>query len=758
MQIPLFLTNTTLSLICFGGKGGVGKTTSAVATALYLADKNPQKRILLASLDPAHSLMDSLKNTNDFNNLKVWEIDARISFQKFIEKHSSALKKIINRGSFLDETDISNLLSISLPGIDELMGMIELANLTESNTYDSIILDTAPTGHTMKFMQMPYLVKRWTYVLNLMMEKHRYLSKLYIKRYQPDDADAFIEAFIKGAKKIERMLQDKSCEFVPVMLPEILSMKETQRFLSVLKKYKVPAKTIIINRVYPASDCYFCSTQYSRQAKYIDEIKSSLHGYNLLSMPLCNAEIQGKESLLKFAQVMVNSFHQDDTRERSNLVIHSPVPPLKEITRGEVNDSLQKEVFTAKYKIKGTYPMQNNCYGDGCFVLRKQNIMHADKAFCLAQDNNQGVQNGSLGEFSGDTRLSSLLPKQAGDFPEFPLHKNEPRGIKVFSNGMKRLPALKSSLEFLLFSGKGGVGKTTLACATALSLSNSYPEKRILLFSTDPAHSLSDCLDVVIGGDGLSLNNLSIQEMNAEEEYQKLKHLYSEEIRDFMAVFTKRDASVHVVFEKEIMESLIEITPPGIDEVMAITSIIDYMDKGSFDIFILDTAPTGHFIRFLEMPELTLDWLKFFFNLFLKYKNNVRMPKISAFLVDLSKKIKKLLTLLHDKEKSLFIPIAIPTEMAYEETKDLLEAVKRLKIPIEQGILNMVHPYPKKDIIGAECPICVNRIVYEEKMLYVFKKLFPVDSLCIIHKQEEEIVGIKALQSLGKKLYGDALN
>ncbi|TLD39826.1 MAG: Arsenical pump-driving ATPase [Candidatus Jettenia ecosi] len=563
------------------------------------------------------------------------------------------------------------------------MGMIELANLTESNAYDSIILDTAPTGHTMKFMQMPYLVKKWTCVLNLMMEKHRYLSKLYVKRYQPDDADAFIEAFIKGAKKIERMLQDKSCEFVPVMLPEILSMKETQRFLSVLKKYKVPAKTIIINRVYPVSDCYFCSTQYSRQAKHIDEIKSSLHGYNLLRMPLCNAEIQGKESLLKFAQAMVNSFHQD---------------------------------------------------------------------------NNQGAQNGSLGEFPGDTRLSSLLLKQAGDFPEFPLHKNEPGGMKVFLNGMKRLPALKSSLEFLLFSGKGGVGKTTLACATALSWSNSYPEKRILLFSTDPAHSLSDCLDVVIGGDGLSLHNLSIQEMNAEEEYQNLKHLYSEEIRDFMAAFTKRDASVHIVFEKEILESLIEIAPPGIDEVMAITSIIDYMDKGSFDIFILDTAPTGHFIRFLEMPELTLDWLKFFFNLFLKYKNNVRMPKISAFLVDLSKKIKKLLTLLHDKEKSLFIPIAIPTEMAYEETKDLLEAVKRLKIPIEQGILNMVHPYPEKDVIGAECPICVNRIVYEEKMLCVFKKLFPVDSLCIIHKQEGEIVGIKALQSLGKKLYGDALN
>src|SRR3989304_7197852 len=58
-----FLTNPQLSLICFGGKGGVGKTTSAAAAALYLAKNNPQKSILLASIDPAHSLMDSLNNS-----------------------------------------------------------------------------------------------------------------------------------------------------------------------------------------------------------------------------------------------------------------------------------------------------------------------------------------------------------------------------------------------------------------------------------------------------------------------------------------------------------------------------------------------------------------------------------------------------------------------------------------------------------------------------------------------------------------------
>lgn len=303
-----------------------------------------------------------------------------------------------------------------------------------------------------------------------------------------------------------------------------------------------------------------------------------------------------------------------------------------------------------------------------------------------------------------------------------------------------------------MFSGKGGVGKTTLASATALFLSGLYPLKRILLFSTDPAHSLSDCLATSIGSGGCFLKkNLFVQEINAEKEYVKLKNLYSEEIREFLAAFIKRDTAIHIVFEKEIMESLIDMTPPGIDEIMAVTSIIEHLDKEKFDILILDTAPTGHLIRFLEMPELAINWLKFFFNIFLKYKNNFRMPKLSAFLVDLSKKIKKLVTLLHDSEKSLFIPIAIPTDMAYEETMDLMDAMKRLKIPVAHGILNMVHPAVQNTEVETQCPTCANRVAYEEKFLELFKTLFPVN---IMRKQEKEIVGVKTLEELGKELYG----
>lgn len=674
-----FLTNPNLSLICFGGKGGVGKTTSAAATALYLAKNNPQMRILLASIDPAHSLMDSLKDNNLFKNLMVWEIDAYASFQQFMKRHSNTLKIIMERGTLLDNTDISALLSTSMPGIDELMGMIELVDLLENDTYDTIVLDTAPTGHTVKFLQMPHFIKKWTHLLDLMMEKHRYMSKLYMRHYQSDDTDAFIEAFSNGAKKVERVLRNKSCEFVPVMVPEALSVNETKRFLSVLKGHKIPVKDIIVNRVNPFGDCSFCNGQYLLQKKYVDEIKRCFDGYNLLMMPLYKEEIHGRDFLLNFAEMMTETTLHHGTEAHpqntfhTNKIFHSAIP-----------------------------------------------INHP---FTTSPD--PPLENGGLGDSVS------------------------------FSHERNRLPIPKATIEFLMFGGKGGVGKTTIASASALSLSDIYPEKRVLLFSTDPAHSLSDCLGVVVGEDVLSLkNNLYVQEMDAEKEYKKLKCLYSEEIKDIMTAFVKGDAAITVVFEEEIMESFIDMTPPGIDEVMAIAAIIDYMDKGQFDLFILDTAPTGHLIRFLEMPELVLDWLKFFFNLFLKYKNIFRMPKLSAFLVDLSKKVKKLLTLLRDNEKSLFIPIAIPTEMAYHETSDLVEALRKLKIPVSQMILNMAHPPSPGSITAAECALCINRIAYERKIFDNFKHLFPVGTPYVIHKQEKEVCGVKTLRDFGRELYG----
>ena len=652
---PLFLNNPALSLICFGGKGGVGKTTSAAATAIYLADRNPHKSILLASVDPAHSLIDSLKETIPYKNLLVWEIDARLSYNKFIEKHNHTLINIFDKGTFLDRTDASNFLSISLPGIDELMGMVELADLLEHNDYDIVVLDTAPTGHTIKFLQMPNLIKRFLHIMDLMMEKHRYMTRLYLKYYKSDATDELIESLTKSINKIERLFQSKYCEFIPVMLPDTLSIKETMSFTSILNKYDISVNNVIVNRIFPVINCSFCNKQYLFQKNHIDRIRRYYDGLNVITIPLFKDEVHGIESLLKFANTIINNTN-------NKVTLYDPI-----------------------------------------------------------------------------TSSESPLPSEIkGGFGE--------------TEGKYFLPIPKPAIKFLLFGGKGGVGKTTISSATALRLSDLYPKKRILLFSTDPARSLSYCLNTAIKNNGSYItDNLFVHEMDAEKEYQKLKHLYSEEIKYILPI-NNENAFVDIAFDTEIMDAFIDMLPPGIDEVMALTSIIDFIDNNKFDIFILDTAPTGHLIRFLEMPELAIAWLKFFFNLFLKYRDIYRMPRLSAFMVDLSKKIKKLLALLRDSNKTLFTPISILTEMSYEETIDLINAVKCLKIPVSQLILNMAHPLLQNNI-DIDCHVCRNRIAYEKKMLASFKTTFSQESVCVINKNINEAVGIKALQLLGKNMY-----
>ena len=128
----------TSRYIFFGGKGGVGKTTAASATALLLLKTaKANQTILLFSTDPAHSLSDSLgkKIGNHLVEVKrhgkarliAFEMDAATALEDFREKHGKVLAKIAERGTLLDESDINELLNLSLPGLDEVMALFELS-------------------------------------------------------------------------------------------------------------------------------------------------------------------------------------------------------------------------------------------------------------------------------------------------------------------------------------------------------------------------------------------------------------------------------------------------------------------------------------------------------------------------------------------------------------------------------------------------------------------------------------------------------
>ena len=107
-----FLSNQRLKLVFFGGKGGVGKTTLACATALKAAQENPKDNYLIVSTDPAHSLGDCLVDTSEFKNLSLVELNPHECYEAFMAEHKIHFMEIAKRGTFLDENDIG---SIELP-------------------------------------------------------------------------------------------------------------------------------------------------------------------------------------------------------------------------------------------------------------------------------------------------------------------------------------------------------------------------------------------------------------------------------------------------------------------------------------------------------------------------------------------------------------------------------------------------------------------------------------------------------------------
>jgi len=258
------------NFVMFGGKGGGGKTTSACSAAVRLAQFYKQKKILVVSTDPAHSVGDSfdievgnsiVPITKGLDNLWVFEMDAMDVYKKWNEKHGDTIKKIADRGTYFDKQDIEDFFSLTIPGLDEMMAIIKLIDIQKEDKYDLVILDTAPTGHTLRLLNLPKDLTKMVNLMNMMMLKHRYISRAFTGRYKKDECDAFLEMMGRDLKKVRMLFKnERTTEFIPVAIPEPMYFDETDRLLKKLKKLGVPVRNIIINRVASENGkCSFCS-------------------------------------------------------------------------------------------------------------------------------------------------------------------------------------------------------------------------------------------------------------------------------------------------------------------------------------------------------------------------------------------------------------------------------------------------------------------------------------------------------------------
>jgi arsenite-transporting ATPase len=301
-NLPHFLQRPDLRLLLFGGKGGVGKTTCAAAAGLHLATRFPGQSFLVASTDPAHSLRHSFAASCLPPNLHLLEIDAREGLRRFKAAHGQHLRQIAERGTFFDDDDLTRLLDLSLPGLDELMAFEGISALMAEGAYSCIVVDTAPTGHTLRFLGLPKVLRAWLAALDAMLAKHRYLTQLYRGSARKDDAEAFLENLAASVERLALLLSDsRCCRFVPVLLAETLSTRETRRLVDSLEALGIPVGDMLVNRLVPAAaDCPVCRELHAQQGAELGRIGQAFAAYPLWGIPLLEAEVRGAEPLFAF--------------------------------------------------------------------------------------------------------------------------------------------------------------------------------------------------------------------------------------------------------------------------------------------------------------------------------------------------------------------------------------------------------------------------------------------------------------------------
>jgi arsenite/tail-anchored protein-transporting ATPase len=222
-------------IILFGGKGGVGKTTVSAAAALHYAETRP---VILFTTDPASNLEDL-----DLP-LRVEALDADALYARFLSTHLEPILEIGDRGTYLDREELRRLFELTLPGVDELMAWMHIGELAEENPDSLIVVDTAPTGHTLRMLSSSEHFHQLAVALDTMQEKHRAMVRQFTRRDARDAMDAFIEE-LDARAAARRALLMEAAVFVPVTLPEPLVVTQTLRLISELE-LRVPF--VIVNR------------------------------------------------------------------------------------------------------------------------------------------------------------------------------------------------------------------------------------------------------------------------------------------------------------------------------------------------------------------------------------------------------------------------------------------------------------------------------------------------------------------------------
>ncbi len=555
-------------VIMIGGKGGVGKTTISIAAALHLSKSRP---VILFTTDPASNLGDILRG-----ELRTEALDASALYSRFLDRNLESFLELGDRGTYLDKDELRRFFELSLPGVDELMAWMRIGELAEENADATIVVDTAPTGHTLRMLSSADHFRQFSEALDSMQAKHRGMVRQFTRRNVRDAMDSFIEQFDAEAKRRRDLLTDPArAAFVAVALSEPWVLEQTERLVRDVRADGIDVPFLVLNRAVADDDCD-----------------------------------RGRD---------------DAARKRLGDVVDAP-------------------------------------------------------RACVPLDTAEAISQWSAGVSPagpGASRPRSALKSR-------PQRRDPSASLRAGSAGPAgETPALRiAALTFL--AGKGGVGKTTSAASIALQLAAREPDKKYTVISVDPAHTLRD-----VFAHQAPPANLRVETIDTRAKWRQFRDSLGEEIDRAIGAITP--GGMTVAYDADAMKKLVEIAPPGADELFAITRLADLIADEEQAAIIVDTAPTGHFLRLIDLPRTAGEWVREFMRILLRYRELIAPGSLGEELIRASRALHALDEAMRS-DSTRVIVVTRPERVVIAESKRLIAEIEQRGMHIGGVIANCMTP------------------------------------------------------------------
>ncbi|MCE7739513.1 MAG: ArsA family ATPase [Candidatus Heimdallarchaeota archaeon] len=320
------ITSMDLKYILVGGKGGVGKTSVASALGIALAELG--KRVLIISTDPAHSVSDSFDM--DFSKGEITKVKGVAGDLFALEINPAAAGEEISKaiGQPVDSDQFSqfsaipglgelqqglgqDLQSIPPPGMDEALSFAKILEYAEDEIYDTVILDTAPTGHTLRLLNIPEFLDSF---LGRMLKMKTFISNAMTMMKSlfggSQEKDRTVETLETMKEKVlvarDKLMDEEQTQFIKVLIPTMMSVFETERLVEELDQHLISHKFAVVNQINPANDgCSYCMHRHKEHLKNIEYIKSAFPETIITEIEALDREIRGLDMLQVFKEKLL---------------------------------------------------------------------------------------------------------------------------------------------------------------------------------------------------------------------------------------------------------------------------------------------------------------------------------------------------------------------------------------------------------------------------------------------------------------------